>query len=84
MKDRFAAYGIYTFQQMRDDEPDEIGEKGQIIKNNALLIKDRYVIKIHAKYQEDKLQELLKTTADLISSRITVEESKPMLLPFLL
>lgn len=84
MKDRPAAYGIYTLQHMRDDDPDEIGEKGQIIKNNALMIKDRYVVKMHAKFPEDRLQELLKTTADLISSRIIVKELKPLLLPFLL
>ncbi len=84
MEDRAAAFGIYSFQHMSDDEPDEIGERGQIVKNNALLIKDKYVIKMFTKFPEDNAEELLKTTADLIASRITTENARPLLLPYLL
>jgi hypothetical protein len=55
MEDRFASYGIYFFEKLYDDKPDKIGDRGQIIKNNALLIKDRFVIKLFARFPEDKL-----------------------------
>lgn len=84
MSDRSAAFGIYSFQQMSDDKPDEIGERGQIVKNNALLIKDRFVIKMSAKFPDDKVEDVLKTSAGLITSRITVGDFKPLMLPYLL
>jgi hypothetical protein len=84
MKDRLAAYGIYSFQRMRDDKPDKIGDRGQIIKNNALLIKDRYVVKLFARFPEDKVEGLLKNTADLISAKIPLEDTRPLMLPYLL
>ncbi len=84
MKDRAAAFGIYSFQNMRDDDPDEIGERGQIVKNNALLIKDRYVIKMFARFAEENVEELLHNTADLITAKIVSENTKQLLLPYLL
>ena len=84
MKDRPAAFGIYSFQHMRDDQPDEIGEMGQIVMDNALLIKDRYVIKIFARFQEENVEELLHNTADIITAKIISEDAKPLLLPYLL
>lgn len=84
MQDRPAAYGLYSFQHMRDDQPDKIGERGQIVKNNALLIKDRYVIKMFARYTEESVEDLLRNTADIITARITTEDNRQLLLPYLL
>jgi len=71
MSDLYAAYGIYTILQLYDATPDDIGEEGQIVNNEAIFVQGKYVVRMEADSEDEDNEAELKEAAKFISTRLS-------------
>ncbi len=68
MSDLYASYGIFTILQLYDETPDDIGEEGQIVNNEAIFVQGKYVVRIIGDKEDENNETELKNAADFIAS----------------
>ena len=76
MSDLYASYGIYTILQLYDESPDDIGEDGQVVNNEAIFVQGKYVVRIIADKEDENNETELKAAAQLVAARMESKGAK--------